>query len=226
MAKTKTKTNDPSIAPQNNETPKYVTLAREAEVEFEEKHSRFIGRAAPVKSEEEAFDLIRRVKADYPGAKHYVWAYTMRGGAQARYTDDGEPSGTAGKPVLDVIVKSGCDDACVVVVRYFGGTLLGAGGLVRAYAHSAAIALEAAEIVAFEKYTELTLSCGYAEYQRYIVELERIGAIVDDTVFADSVTLRFAVRAPEAEPICARIAELSAGRDVAKITGERFDYRD
>lgn len=226
MAKTKTKTNEPLGTPQAEETPKYVTLAREAEAEFEKKRSRFIGRAAPVKSEEEAADLIRRVKADYPGATHYVWAYTMHGGAQARYTDDGEPSGTAGRPVLDVIVKSGCDDACVVVVRYFGGTLLGAGGLVRAYAHSAAIALEAAGIVAFEKYTELTLTCGYAEYQKYAVELERIGAIVDDTVFADSVTVRFAVRAPEAEPICARISELSAGRDRAEIVGERFDYRD
>ena len=221
MAKAKTKTNETSVP----EIPKYVTLAREAEAEFEEKRSRFIGRAAPVKTEEEAQDLIRRVKADYPGATHYVWAYTMRGGAQARYTDDGEPSGTAGRPVLDVIVKSGCDDACVVVVRYFGGTLLGAGGLVRAYAHCAAIALEAAEIVAFEKYAELSLSCGYGEYQKYIVELERAGAIVDDTVFADSVTLRFALPVADAEEMCSRIRELSAGRDEAVITGERFDCR-
>lgn len=222
MAKTKPKTNETAA----EALPKYITLAREAEAEFEEKRSRFIGRAAPVKSEEEANDLIRRVKADYPGATHYVWAYTMRNGAQARYTDDGEPSGTAGRPVLDVIVKSGCDDACVVVVRYFGGTLLGAGGLVRAYAHSAAIALEEAGIVAFEKYKELTLTCGYAEYQKYAVELERIGAIIDDTQFADSVTVRFAVRDPEAAPLCARIRELSAGRDEAAVTGERFDYRD
>ena len=222
MAKTTRKTDSPAEA----EVPKYITLAREAEAEFEEKRSRFIGRAAPVKSEEEAADLIRRVKADYPGATHYVWAYTMRGGAQARYTDDGEPSGTAGRPVLDVIVKSGCDDACVVVVRYFGGTLLGAGGLVRAYAHSASIALEAAEIVAYEKYTELTLTCGYAEYQKYAVELERIGAIIDDTVFADSVTVRFAVRAAEAEPLCGRIRELSAGRDLPCIVGERFAYKN
>ncbi|MBR7184679.1 MAG: YigZ family protein [Clostridia bacterium] len=221
MAKTKPKTNESAAA----EPPKYITLAREAEAEFEEKRSRFIGRAAPVKSEEEANDLIRRVKADYPGATHYVWAYTMRGGAQARYTDDGEPSGTAGRPVLDVIVKSGCDDACVVVVRYFGGTLLGAGGLVRAYAHSAAIALEAAEIVAYEKYTELALTCGYGEYQKYIVELERIGAIIDDTAFADAVTVRFAVRAPETEQLCAKIRELSAGRDEAVIVGERFAYQ-
>ncbi|MBQ2767898.1 MAG: YigZ family protein [Clostridia bacterium] len=218
MAKLKTKTNEPALP----EEPKYITLAREAEAEFEEKRSRFIGRAAPVKTEAEAEDLIRRVKADYPGATHYVWAYTMRGGAQARYTDDGEPSGTAGRPVLDVIVKSGCDDACVVVVRYFGGTLLGAGGLVRAYAHSAAIALEAAQIVAYEKYTELSLTCGYGEYQKYIVELERVGAIIDDTVFADAVTVRFAVRAPETGALCDRIRELSAGRDEAVITGERF----
>lgn len=223
MAKTKLKNDIPAAL---EEPPKYITLAREAEAEFEEKRSRFIGRAAPVKNAEEANDLIRRVKADYPGATHYVWAYTMRNGAQARYTDDGEPSGTAGRPVLDVIVKSGCDDACVVVVRYFGGTLLGAGGLVRAYAHSAAIALEAAGIVAYEKYTELTLTCGYAEYQKYAVELERIGAIIDDTAFADAVTVKFAVRAPEAEPLRAKIRELSAGRDEAVVTGERFAYKN
>lgn len=150
MARTKPKTNEAAAATQQAEVLRYITLAREAEAEFEEKHSRFISRAAPVKSEAEAADLLRRVRADYPGATHYVWAYTMRNGAQARYTDDGEPSGTAGRPVLDVIVKSGCDNSCVVVVRYFGGTLLGAGGLVRAYARSAAIALEAAGIVAYE----------------------------------------------------------------------------
>lgn len=221
MAKTKSK-NEVQVAA---EPPKYITLAREAEAEFEEKRSRFIGRAAPCKTEAEAQELIRRVKADYPGATHYVWAYTMRNGAQARYTDDGEPSGTAGRPVLDVIVKSGCDDACVVVVRYFGGTLLGAGGLVRAYAHSAAIALEAAEIVAYEKYTELSLRCGYGEYEKYTFALEQVGAIIDGTDFADAVTVRFAVRAPEVEGICAKIRELSAGRDEAEIVGERFAFR-
>lgn len=216
----KTKTNE-----QPSETAKYITLAREAEAEFEEKHSRFIGRAAPVRNEAEAMDLIRRVKADWPGATHYVWAYLMRGGTQARYTDDGEPSGTAGRPVFDVIAKSGCDDACVVVTRYFGGTLLGAGGLVRAYARGAVLALEAAGIVAYEKYKEMALICGYSEYQRYTVELNRAGAILDDVVFAERVSLRFAVRACEAEAVCSRIRELSGGRDEAVVTGERFAYR-
>ena len=113
----------------------YTTLEQEGEAEFVEKKSVFIGHAAPVKSEEEAQAFVKRYKNTYMDARHNVWAYLMKGEIVARYSDDGEPQGTAGVPVLDTIRKSGVTDAVVVVTRYFGGILLGAGGLVRAYSH-------------------------------------------------------------------------------------------
>jgi uncharacterized YigZ family protein len=148
-------------------TDKYVTVKQESHVEFEEKRSLFIGHAIHVDSEEEAAAFIKSIKKEYADATHNVWAYHLKGGIIARYSDDGEPQGTAGMPVLEAIRKSGVDDVCVVVTRYFGGILLGAGGLVRAYSHSAVIAIEGAEVVTYEPYFEYELVCGYSEYQKY-----------------------------------------------------------
>ncbi len=206
-----------------NDNKLYVTIKHEASAEFEEKRSIFIGYAKPVKSEEEALDFVKKIKAKHSDAKHNVYGYTMKNGILARYSDDGEPQGTAGIPVLDVIRKSGVDDACVVVTRYFGGILLGAGGLVRAYSNAAKLALEAAEIATFEPYTELLINCSYSDYQRISSELPTFGAIVDDTVFLDNVTLKIAVRNEVVPTISSRVQEISAGKSHAEITGERFD---
>lgn len=203
----------------------YTTLEREGEAEFVEKKSVFIGHAAPVKTEEEAQAYVKKYKNAYMDARHNVWAYLMKGEIVARYSDDGEPQGTAGVPVLDTIRKSGVTDAVVVVTRYFGGILLGAGGLVRAYSHTAKLALEAAHIITYERYTELELNCSYSDYQRYLAELPHFGAVVDDTQFADRVTLRFAVKDCVTEELFAFIRELSGGRDAARVLGNRFDYR-
>ncbi len=205
------------------ETKSYVTIKHEASAEFEEKHSLFIGYAKPVKSEEEAAEFIKTIKIKHKDATHNVFGYTMKNGVIARYSDDGEPQGTAGMPVLDVIRKSGVDDACVVVTRYFGGTLLGAGGLVRAYSQAAKIALEAAEIVTYEPYTELCVPCSYSDYQKISAELPKYGAIVDDTEFSDNVMLKIAVRNEIAPQISAKISEISAGKSTPNIIGERFD---
>ena len=201
----------------------YITIKHEASAEFEEKRSVFIGYAKPVKSEEEAAEFIKRIKAKHKDATHNVFGYTMKKGVIARYSDDGEPQGTAGMPVLDVIRKSGVDDACVVVTRYFGGTLLGAGGLVRAYSQAAKIALEAAEIVCFEPYTELSVPCSYSDYQKISAELPKYGAIIDDTEFSDNVMLKIAVKNDIVEKISARISEISAGKSEVSVIGERFD---
>ena len=201
----------------------YVTIKKEASAEFEEKRSLFIGYAKPVKSEEEAAEFIKKIKAKHKDATHNVFGYTMKNGVLARYSDDGEPQGTAGMPVLDVIRKSGVDDACVVVTRYFGGILLGAGGLVRAYSQAAKIALEAAEIVTFEPYTELSVACSYSDYQKISSELPKYGALVDDTEFSDSVMLKIAVKSGIVQQISQKISEISAGKSTPQITGERFD---
>ncbi len=208
-----------------SESVLYTTLAGEGEAEFTEKKSVFIGHAAPVRSEEEAQAFVKKYRNQYMDARHNVWAYLMKGEIVARYSDDGEPQGTAGVPVLDTIRKSGVTDAAVVVTRYFGGILLGAGGLVRAYSHTARLALEAAKIITYEQYDVLELNCSYSDYQRYLAELPRFGAVIDDTVFTDRVTLSFAVKSTVTEGLFLRIREMSGGRDEAILRGKRFDYR-
>lgn len=203
----------------------YTTLESEGEAEFVEKKSVFIGHAAPVKSEEEAQAFVKKYKNQYMDARHNVWAYLMKGEIIARYSDDGEPQGTAGVPVLDTIRKSGVTDAVVVVTRYFGGILLGAGGLVRAYSHTAKLALEAAHIITYEQYTELELVCSYSDYQRYSALLPSFGAIIDDTDFSDRVILRFSVKDTVVPDLFAKIQEMSGGKDEATVKGKRFDYR-
>ena len=118
----------------------YVTVEREAVDEFIEKKSRFIGSCRPVQTEEEALDFIAKLKSQYWDASHNVYAYILREGNIARFSDDGEPQGTAGIPVIDTLKKAGVVDAVVVATRYFGGILLGGGGLIRAYSHTASIA--------------------------------------------------------------------------------------
>ena len=203
----------------------YTTLERSAKDEFEEKRSLFIGYASPIKTEDEALAFIKKVKNHHKDATHNVWAYVLDGGYTQRYSDDGEPQGTAGMPVLDTIRKSGCSDCVVVVTRYFGGTLLGAGGLVRAYSHGAKIALDAAHIITYEKYAVLRLVCSYSDYQKYNSEIIRSGAIMDDTDFADSVTLTFAMKKSKYPDFGKRLVEMSAGKVNCEIIGERFDYK-
>ncbi len=202
----------------------YTTLAREASAEFTEKKSLFIGYAAPTKTEQDALDFIAKIRKKHSDATHNVYAYQLNGGGIARYSDDGEPQGTAGVPVLDIIKKSGADDVCVVVTRYFGGILLGAGGLVRAYAAGAKAAIDAAGIVTYENYTEFKLVSGYSEYQKLEYELPRYHVKVDSTDFGGDVTLKLAIRAVDYDNFAARVSELFAGRIKPEITGERFDY--
>ncbi len=203
----------------------YTTLEGEGHAEFEERRSLFIGHAKHVTSEDEAMEFVKSLKKEYSDATHNVWAYVLKGGIIARYSDDGEPQGTAGVPTLDTIRKSGVEDAVVVVTRYFGGILLGAGGLVRAYSHGAKIALDAAKIITYEKYSVYSLECSYSDYQRYIVLLPQFNAIIDDTDFSDKVRITFALKSVTVAPLLEKIKEMSAGRDCPELLGERFDYR-
>lgn len=203
----------------------FTTVRQEAHVDFEEKKSIFIGHAIRTDTEEEAQAFIKQLKKEYQDATHNVFAYLMRGEIVARYSDDGEPQGTAGMPVLDVIRKSGVRNVCVVVTRYFGGTLLGAGGLVRAYSHAASLALEAAGIITYEPYAEYELRCGYSEYQKYSVLLAGGKALVDSTDFEADVCIRFAIKAAEKDALVQKIIETGYGKDLPREIGQRFDYR-
>ena len=149
----------------------------------------------------------------------------MQGDTVARYSDDGEPQGTAGMPVLDVIRKSGARNVCVVVTRYFGGTLLGAGGLVRAYSHAASLALDAAQIITYERYYEYELMCQYADYGKYNTFLLGYGALIDGTDFEACVRIRFAVKKSQADNVLKNITDIGYGKDIPIKKGERFDYR-
>ena len=203
----------------------FTTVSREAHVEFEEKKSVFLGHALRTDTEEEAQAFIKQLKKQYQDATHNVFAYMMRGDLIARYSDDGEPQGTAGMPVLDVIRKSGVRNVCVVVTRYFGGTLLGAGGLVRAYSHAASLALDAAGIITYEPYTEYVLRCSYSDYQKYSVLLSGAGALIDGTDFEADVCIRFAVKKQASEALIGKIIETGYGKDIPTETGGRLDYR-
>ena len=203
----------------------YITIKGRAEARFEEKKSVFIGYACHVESEEEALSFVKEIKEKHKDATHNCYGYVMKGGILCRYSDDGEPQGTAGKPILDMLVKSGVDDVCVVVTRYFGGTLLGTGGLVHAYSLGAKMAVEAAGIVQFENYVVFKVTASYSDYQKISFELEKCDAIVDSTDYADNVTVQFAVKEANADLISKRITEISSGKNEAIRICERFDAK-
>ena len=203
---------------------KIKRLKKDAQIEFVEKKSLFIGYAAIVKSEEEALEIIKRKKKEYADATHNVYAY-MIGDNIARYSDDNEPQGTAGMPTLNSIRMSGVTDVLVVVTRYFGGILLGAGGLVRAYSTAASLAIEAGGVAIFENYAEFEINCSYSEYGKINTELSAYSAIVDDTVFSDDVYLRFAVREDVENEFSIRIKDAFAGKVIPKKIGTRFDCK-
>ena len=203
----------------------YITVEKNARAEFTEKRSQFIGSVKPVKTEQEAIAFINEIRSEFPDARHNVYAYLLREGAKTRYSDDKEPQGTAGKPILDMLVKSGVDDVCVVVTRYFGGTLLGTGGLVHAYSLGAKMAVEAAGIVQFENYVVFKVTASYSDYQKISFELERCDAIIDSTDYADNVTVQFAVKEALADSISKKMTEISSGKNEAIRLAERFDAK-
>lgn len=201
----------------------YTTLGGEGEFEIVIDRSTFLGYAKRVTEESDAIAFINQIKKKHSDARHNVYAYVLKDTNTTRYSDDGEPAGTAGMPVLDVIRKTGFTDAVIVVTRYFGGILLGKGGLVRAYTAAAKGAAEAAGIITYTEYTELEIACSYADHEKIRYECQFFDIIEDGIDYSDSVTLRLAIKTPAFDKFNTRLNELSAGRISAKITGQRFD---
>ena len=189
-----------------------MTLAKRAEAEFEEKKSIFIGNAAPVRTEDEARAFIEEIRHAYGDATHNVYAYLLQGGAVARFSDAGEPHGTAGMPALNVLKMSGATDLCVVVTRYFGGILLGAGGLVRAYSQAAKMAVDAAGFAEYVPYWLGECTCGYADYQRLTAYFPKWNASEDGVSFDADVCIRLSTMAENAAELQKKIAETTGGR--------------
>ncbi|WP_444659967.1 YigZ family protein [Caproiciproducens sp. R2] len=200
----------------------YRTVKKEALAEFVERRSRFIGCVKPVKTEEEAVSFINSIKSKNWNASHNVYAYSLRQGQIRRYSDDGEPQGTAGIPVLDVLMKSGVVDTAVVVTRYFGGILLGAGGLVRAYSHGASIALEQAGIITMRTCLTVEVCCDYNQYGRVSALIPESGGTVDNAEFTDSVRLSFHMSDEDMRSFEQKLADATCGQCRAEVTGEKF----
>lgn len=200
----------------------YKTVEFESKDEFVEKKSRFIGYVKPVKTQEEATNFINSIKSKHWDATHNVSAFVLRENNIQRSSDDGEPSGTAGVPTLDVLLKENLVDVCVVVTRYFGGTLLGAGGLIRAYSHSSKIAVEAGHIITMAPCKVLSVSVDYSFYDRLNILLCEFNANIENSEFTDNVTVTFSVRENTVSLLQDKLTQLSNGKYILKEIGEKF----
>ena len=200
----------------------YLVPFETAESEFIEKRSRFISHIWRVESEEEARAHIEEMKKRYYDARHNCWCYIIREGGVVRYSDDGEPQGTAGQPMLNVFQRREVSNVCCVVTRYFGGILLGAGGLTRAYTKGAADALSASGVSTVRLWTEVEIPVPYAMFERVKLELEPFGAVITDSLFGADVTIQALLPAENVELFQARLTELSAGSLTVQVVGEVF----
>ena len=186
--------------------------------EFTEKRSRFISQVWPVSSEEEAQERIRAAKKKYHDARHNCWCYII-GDSVLRYSDDGEPQGTAGQPMLNVFQREGVGNVCCVVTRYFGGILLGAGGLTRAYSKSARDALAAAGVAAMGLWTAARCTCPYPLLERVKLEVQAVGGTVDAVDYGAEVALTLSLPEDAPRRLQDRLTELSAGRLRLELSG-------
>lgn len=200
----------------------YKTVQNEAKGEFIEKRSRFIGYCKPVTTEQEAVDFINSKRAEHWDATHNVYAYSLREGNIKRYSDDGEPSGTAGMPTLDVILKNQIYDVCIVVTRYFGGVLLGTGGLVRAYSQGAKTALEAGKVVLMQSCAICQVQCSYNQYGKVSSLIMELGGIVDDTVYEADVLIKFHIKPETLVSLNKKLADATSGEVQANSDKEEY----
>ena len=189
----------------------YRTIRGTAIGEYEEKKSRFIAQLSFADSEEKAVAFLEQVRAANRTARHNVYAYRLREGSRERYSDDGEPAKTAGTPALEVLQHSGLTDLIVVITRYFGGVLLGTGGLVRAYTTATSRALEAAEVVTVRSVVALDVTVDYGLYERADLLIKAAGGKLAEPEFTDKVTLRWQMPEHTEGPLLTQLQELTRG---------------
>ena len=199
----------------------YLVPTGFGEDEFIEKKSRFIGRIWPVESEEEALEKIQQVSKQYADATHNCWAYIIKDGP-ARFSDNGEPGGTAGNPMMQVLQKEQLNNVLCIVTRYFGGILLGAGGLVRAYTKGAKIAVNAAGKSMKRVWSVLYVPCPYPFYERVKLEVAAFGGIIRKTEFTSEVELEILVAENQMQPFLAKLTDMSAAAIEGMETGKEY----
>lgn len=200
----------------------YYIPTQAAESEFVEKRSRFIGYIKPVETEAEARAFVEEIKRRHYDARHNCWCYLLREGGVVRYSDDGEPQGTAGQPMLGVFEKEGITNLVCVVTRYFGGILLGTGGLLRAYTKGAKDALDAAGVSVVRRWVRQLVPCTYSLYERLRQETERFGAVIEDTEYGADIVLTVLVPEELSDAYAARILDFTAGTVETLVDGEVF----
>ncbi len=203
----------------------FKTIARRCEASFIEKKSEFIGYLCPVQTEEQAAAFIEEIRAMHRKATHNCYAYILRENNAARHSDDGEPGGTAGVPIYEVLRKEGLTDVCCVVTRYFGGILLGAGGLVRAYTKGAKEAVEAAQIKCMASAVKLLVTVDYGLYGRLAQIFADFDARVADEQFADNVKITLFIREENAQKLTDKLIDSCSGAiSVGELEKLSYDF--
>ena len=200
----------------------YLVPFGSASAEYVEKRSRFIGQVFPAASEAEARARIEAVRKEHHDARHNCWCYRVREGNILRYSDDGEPQGTAGQPMLNVFEREDVWDVCCVVTRYFGGILLGAGGLTRAYGGTARLALQAAGLSRMQLWATAAVPCTYPLYERMKLVVESVGGMVEDTEYGADILLTVLLPAERFGQLEEQVTELSAGALTPLLVEETF----
>lgn len=203
----------------------YRTVKNNGSAELTIKRSRFIATVKPVSTEKEATDFINELRQKYWDATHNVYAYIIEENNIMRYSDDGEPTGTAGMPVLDILKREGLTNLVVVVTRYFGGILLGTGGLVHAYSHSAKAGVAAAQMIDMVLCRELTIKCDYTLLGKIQNEIRKWNIIEGETAYTDSVEIILYIPVGEFEQVKAAVTELTNAAAEFSVGGDRFMER-
>ena len=203
----------------------YKTVSGISAAEYSEKRSRFIAKVYPCSTEQQAAELLAAARSEYWDAKHNVYAYVLKDGT-SRFSDDSEPHGTAGKPVLDVINGNGLEDVLIIVTRYFGGVLLGTGGLVRAYSTSARDAVLAAEKVEMCVCSHMAVECEYSDYSVLLTVIEASSGSIKNTEYTDKITVEFCLKNGDVENFCKTLTETFSSRlEAKKIKEDYFSFK-
>lgn len=200
----------------------YKTVSWESESTMIEKKSRFIANVRPVDNESDAIEFLNKIRSRYPDATHNVYAYVIDENNIFRYSDDGEPSGTAGMPVLDAIRKAGIVDVAVVVTRYFGGTLLGTGGLVHAYGSCASMGLKSSNVVVREKCDIIAVRVDYTLVGKIQYKLANDGYVTEDTIYDNEVTFKVCSPVEKTQHLISQIIDITNGKAVCNVVDNKY----
>lgn len=200
----------------------YLTVEKSSVCEFIQKKSKFIGYTKPIISEKDALDFINEIKTKNWNARHNVFAYVVRENNASKYSDDGEPHGTAGLPMLDVIKKNNLKNIVVVVTRYFGGILLGTGGLVRAYSQVASMAINCAKTIKMCLSYDCSVICDYNQYGKILNIVDECGGIIDSSDFSQKIDVIFHLPKRNFSVLSKKIVEFSSGKLCCNVLNENF----